>query len=156
MNGPIGCFSGRFDPPNLGHVLTILELLQTYETLLIPILDYEDRALPADDARRIFWAFAERAKIEKRVQFFVNDVHFGKITWEQYSQVCDPYQPEVVRYLSGNVRCLQHMRTIGARVAHVPRVTIPGIDQEQFSSTSVRRVMANIPLEKYYNISVAS
>ena len=41
----VAIFSGRFDPPHIGHVLTKIKIAKEYEFLIVPILDYPDRFL---------------------------------------------------------------------------------------------------------------
>lgn len=157
----IGVFSGRFDGPNLGHVLTINHIAQDYEVLIVPILDYKQReACTAKKAKQIFEYYFRSIKCDFDIRFVIGDVHFGSISSiEFFATVSDKFTDlrfSDVTYLSGNLDVLKHISSLGIKTKYVPRVTIPGIDQYLFESTKIRKTMKkeHKSLCQIYNIKI--
>jgi hypothetical protein len=155
-----GLFSGRFDPPNLGHVLTIQRLLNDYHLLVVPILDYPERAgCTAEQAKLIFEYHFDSILTfaHNKIRFIINNEHFGKITHQELvflieSNGLDWNETE---YLSGNHDVLNHIYKFHMKTKFVDRVYIPGIDQYLFESTKIREEIRKTGnnLGEVYNIS---
>jgi hypothetical protein len=149
----VGIFSGRFDPPNLGHVLTLSHLLCEYHFLLVPILDYPEReGCSATDAKRIFDHHFDTVLpkcARNKIMFVINTEHFGKISPVEYMAITWAYDiPHVHDYLSGNESVLEHLKAMVAKgqlicsPVRVPRIPMPDIsDQYLFESTRIRKKM---------------
>jgi hypothetical protein len=123
----VGVFSGRFDPPHLGHLMTILSLCRDYARVVVPILDYPQReACSSQAAMSIFESIFDGLFPEAcagKVEFCVNDIHMGKITAEQYDMFlcsCGLSRDNSV-YLSGNPLVITHMESIGVRNRFIER-----------------------------------
>lgn len=156
----IGLFSGRFDPPNAGHFLTLEELLTECHYLLVPILHYKDRiACTALEAKRIFehhFCYVLSEFCRYKIKFIINGRHFGKITIHELNNLVksEDLNLEDITYLSGNREVLKHIKSLGVKTKYVQRVSIPGIDQYLFESTKIRKKMkkSGKNLEEIYNI----
>jgi len=156
----IGVFSGRFDPPNLGHVLTMQYLLDNYDRLIVPILDYPERSgCSAKDAQRIFqYHFRQFGQFASDfvIQFIINKTHFGKISKLDYEILLESncINPAETTYLAGNQEVLDHIKSLGIKAEFVPRVMIPGLDPYIFESTKIRNQMKTTgeTLGEIYNL----
>lgn len=113
-NKKIGLYSGRFDPPHLGHVITTLRCLESYDMLKIVVLDYDTRQYSADYAKQVL---SESLTLSnKNFEIYINTVHFGKITKEEILQFA-PF----THYLAGNSPVLAHVGSLGIPVRWVDR-----------------------------------
>lgn len=133
----VAVFSGRFDPPHLGHTNTISVLAEPNDFVIVPILDYNGRVLiSAEDAKQIFENVFKNICI-KNVLFIVNNIHFGKITMDQYKEMITgcgfDYNKCDVIYWSGNISVIDHMNSIGIRNVPIER-SFPKI----YSGTKIR------------------
>lgn len=130
----IAVFSGRFDPPHLGHAITILKLCESHDIVLIPVLDYDNRWIEAGEAVRIL----KKVTLDSKIRYNVNLVHFGKISAHDYNQLLkregvDQSLNNVI-YYSGNVEVLSHMKEIGVKCEYIERSF-----DEMYSSTIIKR-----------------
>jgi cytidyltransferase-like protein len=108
-------FSGRFDPPHLGHVQTVLKLAKRFSKVVVVVLDYPERkTVNADGTKDIFnflfdMVFPEISR--SKVDVVVNSIHFAKITFAEYDiflrNIGACYNHTV--YLSGNPEVLENM-----------------------------------------------
>lgn len=146
-------FSGRFDPPNLGHVLTLEHLLKKYRFVLVPILDYSARGTSARSAKIIF---EHHFSVSPKIKFVINKTHFGEIPKTEYYNLLDKHKMErkYTIYLAGNSMVLAHFRDLCVPYAYVPRVQIQGLDQYIFESTKIRETMKKTgeSLAEIYNL----
>lgn len=120
-------FSGRFDPPHLGHLHTILNIAKVYGRVLVVILDYPDREVcSADEARDIFNSIFDAMLPEttrSTIQVVINDIHFASITFTQYdlllrnNGLCLNHSI----YLSGNPEVLANMKKEGIKNRYFAR-----------------------------------
>jgi nicotinamide mononucleotide adenylyltransferase len=153
-------FSGRFDPPNLGHVLTISRILHEFDIVIVPVLDYHGRgACTADEAVAIFNETFDRLRhtTGRRPIFLTNKVHFADITATQYLQLialCNVPRETSVTYLSGNREVLANFKRMGLKHRYVVRVTIPQVKQQVFASSRIKAVMnaSETDLKAMYNV----
>ena len=141
-----GLFSGRFDPPHAGHLLTIADLMIKYDKLYVPILSYKGReACTAKESAAIMNGFFDRVMspmLRKKLVIFVNKHHFGKITRKQLQNY-----PKFDVYLGGNKQVLLHVKRLGHTCRRVPRIPADvrrhvKVDLDRmYSGTEVRRIL---------------
>jgi nicotinamide mononucleotide adenylyltransferase len=132
-------FSGRFSPPHLGHLHTILNIAKIYGRVLVVILDYPDREVcSADEARDIFNGIFDAMFPEttrSTIQVIINDIHFATIGFAQYDTLlrnnglCLNHSI----YLSGNQEVLENMKREGIKHRYFPRT-----DDYLYTGTKIR------------------
>jgi nicotinic acid mononucleotide adenylyltransferase len=93
-------FSGRFDPPSIGHAATIMRLSEQFKEVVVIVLHQKGRRWPADFAIQ---AFEEVFKNTKNVVFVKNATHFARVSEEELKKYGGHY------YASGNIKCLNHV-----------------------------------------------
>lgn len=108
----IALFSGRFDPPHVGHVVSILRILKYFDQIKIVLLDYEKRKFPSQYCLNILYEVLSG----KNVVFFKNSTHFGKITESEISKF-KPFDA----YFAGNMAVLRHISSLGYRIEWIDR-----------------------------------
>jgi nicotinamide mononucleotide adenylyltransferase len=106
-------FSGRFDKPHLGHLITIKKLGQEYKKVLIVILDYPDSAYSIAKRMRIMNEALEH--IDGNYEVTSNKTHFAKVTKEELNK----FKFDV--YGAGNEEVLKHIGSLGIKCVDVPR-----------------------------------
>jgi hypothetical protein len=167
IKGQTALFSGRFSPPNLGHVLTILRLLQDFKKVVVVILDYPERkGCTVDVAQDIFGTVFKMIGIPKeRLVIAKNDIHFGKITSLQLEGLLNNLDLKICKttYVGGNQEVNDHIMSLGLMdVMGIKRVVISdGItnylpkDQYIFESTRIRdKIDKGESLGGQYNIHI--
>jgi nicotinamide mononucleotide adenylyltransferase len=117
-------FSGRFDPPNLGHIMTLQRLAQEYAKVIVCILDYPQQFQPIKERLEIMESTLYCCI--GNYEIMVNNVHFGVINKEDIEPL-----PDFDVYGSGNAVCEAHMTKLGYKVVDVRRT--PG-----YASTDIR------------------
>jgi len=110
--GNICLFSGRFDRPNVGHIVQIRRLLRVFNKVIVPVLDYPEQKYPVQ--YRV--AILKDAVDCNRADVYYNKHHFAKI---KKDDLCS--YPEFGIYASGNVACLKNMASLGYAVLYVDR-----------------------------------
>ena len=129
-------FSGRFDPPHVGHILTILKLACRYKVVLVVILDYKGReAVTARKAMNIFNAILSRVE-NSVILVTINKDHFAKITKRQYYEllVKNNINPLKAKYFAGNKSVIKRFELLGLNHKFIPR-------SECYSGTEIRKRM---------------
>lgn len=121
----VAVFSGRFDPPHIGHVMSIQKLADTHDIVIVPVLDYCNRLITAESAYDVFNSVFEHLHTIGKVIFIVNTTHFAKITYEKYRMLLrdcgiDDAINDVV-YYAGNNEVLENMRRVGVRCEYLNR-----------------------------------
>lgn len=165
MENGIAIFSGRFDPPNLGHILTIGWLLNRYDRVIIPILDYPEREINSGIALDIFITLFELLFCNKeRLHITINKTHFGKITEDEIRVMCwnctRISDMSKFVYVGGNKEVNDHISNLDfIKVKYMPRISLlkNGLikDQYLFESTKIReRIKKGESIESQYNIKV--
>lgn len=116
-------FSGRFDPIHLGHFQTIVNIAKEYDHVLVPILDYPERLVPAKRVKKVFDRILDDVIPLHNITVVINDVHFGKITEKQYNNFLKEHIGIAadVTYLTGNKKVLKHFKDMGLKHEHFER-----------------------------------
>lgn len=149
--GKTAIFSGRFEPPHLGHLHTILNIAKVYGRVLVVILDYPDREVcSADEARDIFNGIFDAMfpdTTRSTFQVIINDIHFATISFAQYDTllrnngICINHSI----YLSGNTEVLENMKKEGIRSRFFPRT-----NDYIYTGTSIReQIKEGTPLNEF-------
>lgn len=107
-------FSGRFDKPHLGHLITIQRLGRIYDKVIVVILDYPKQRFPIDMRYDILKESLDNSI--GRYEIITNKIHFGELTKEDLKDL-----PPFDIYGSGNVEVLQHVQGLGVKIKFVPR-----------------------------------
>ena len=109
-------FSGRFDEPHWGHWATILKLCSIFDSVLVVVLKYENRAHPEKYVQRVFETMQALSRIPKeKLKICTNATHFGELTkgeWITYE--CDIYA-------GGNQEVNDHITSLGIPVYDAER-----------------------------------
>jgi len=106
-------FSGRFDRPHLGHIITISNLMQNFDEVLVVVLDYKEQHHSV--IRRVRILCDGLRYVNGTVDVISNKNHFGEITKEELDKL-----PAFDIYGSGNQDVLEHMRNF-CKAHYVPR-----------------------------------
>jgi nicotinamide mononucleotide adenylyltransferase len=152
----IGLFSGRFDPPTAGHFVAIQTLCLKYAQILVVILDYKGRDVPAAKAKQLFDYHFELMLppiARNKVITLINKEHFGMVTVRQIDAFLKRSNARFDTYISGNVEVLRHMEKLGYKCRYLPRVAFP-LDYSVYSATNVRKAMKayDMSMEDFYNL----
>lgn len=135
-------FSGRFCPPHVGHILSILELARLYGKVAVIILDYPGReACSADEARDIFNKLFDLVfpPIARQViQVEVNDIHFAHISFAEYDALLRNIGCCLNHtiYVSGNPEVLENMKKQMIKARYFARS-----DDYIYTGTKIRQEM---------------
>lgn len=115
QKGKVILFSGRFDPPHLGHFITIANLTERYQCVIVVVLDQ-----PGADystAYRLRFLGDALSILGARVRLCAWPHHFARVSKKALRDF--PYAWDV--YGSGNDECLKHMAKLGYPTEYVPR-----------------------------------
>jgi nicotinamide mononucleotide adenylyltransferase len=115
-------FSGRFDPPHAGHVVTIVRLAKRFARVLVVILDDGKAAWPLSYRRDVL---TEAMSLARNVLITSNRVHFAQVTREALGE----WQFDV--YAAGNPDVLRHIEALGIPCIYTERAY-------DFSATAYR------------------
>lgn len=110
-------FSGRFDRPHLGHLVTIARLGQKFDKVIICILDYKNQYYPIADRVKIMRDATQF--LLGNYQVITNGINFEKITKEEVEAVKEKYP--FTHYGTGNFQCFNNMKNHGFEVVDVKR-----------------------------------
>lgn len=109
----IALFSGRFDRPHVGHIISLQRLAQKYALVKVLILDYPEQQFSVQYRGQMLKECLSMCK--GTFEVVVNKEHFGKITNDEI----DNYDFDV--YCSGNQSCLSHIESLGYDVEFIER-----------------------------------
>lgn len=106
-------FSGRFDRPHLGHVISLQRLGRMFDKVIVVILDYPEAEYSIGYRRQLL----SDALGNSIGNFDVtsNKTHFARVSKGELSV----YGPFV--YASGNHECLSHLASLGFETLYVER-----------------------------------
>ncbi|MCP4651202.1 MAG: hypothetical protein GY853_14135 [PVC group bacterium] len=113
-------FSGRFDRPHIGHMITIGRLGQQYDKVIIVVLDYPEQKYPIDERVNTLRNALYLMRMRGSYQIVVSKHHFGEIETKQLKEEI----PWFDVYGSGNREVLENMKQNiypTQRVEHIPR-----------------------------------
>lgn len=121
----VAVFSGRFDPPHIGHVMSIHKLSTSHDIVIIPILDYADRFISAESAFEVFNSVFEHYQSHSLIIFLINNIHFSKITEVEYNDLLkqcgiDQSINDVI-YYAGNKEVLDNFIGMGIKATYLKR-----------------------------------
>jgi len=171
----IALFSGRFDPPNTGHLITIGWLLKKYSRVIVCVLDYPARkgcnvSVACDVFNTAFNLLIQNITYRSRISVVVNSKHFAYIDQEEILSICwnaTGYKSiNNVTYVGGNKEVNKHIKSLGCiEVEELPRVLLENNsmgtyvyspkDQHMFESTRIRKKIDDgESLGEQYNIKV--
>jgi len=107
----IAFFPGKFQPPHLGHIITIMDLYDKYDKIIIAITDDVPRVSSSTERKSIFErVFRHLEKVE--VVLIPGVLTKYKTTTDlPHFDVC----------LSGNEDVIDRMKRLGKKVTKVPR-----------------------------------
>ena len=143
-------FSGRFDPPNLGHVITVLRLLKDYDMVAIVPLNKDREGCDIDTCVRLFSLVFTLSCCMDKIIIKPNKTHFGKIKPIEIYELCDRINQNInkITYVGGNKLVNEHIKKLGIiKVQYIPRTIL-------YNSTEIRNKMTQgESLEDQYNLS---
>jgi len=153
-------FSGRFDPPNAGHFMTIEKLCCEYAGVAVIVLTTNREACSAEEAMAIFdWHFKAVLPTiaQNKVETVLFPEHFGLISKDdlQKLMVAMEFNKHNAVYVTGNLPVLNHIQDLDILpVRFMPRVHVNEVtDEYLFESTRVRKKMnCGETLEDQYGI----
>lgn len=109
-------FSGRFDKPHAGHIITIQRLGQVYDKVIVCVLDYPEAKQPLWFRMNVL----SEVLLYSKGNYLVisNNVNFGKITHSELKDL-----PPHTNYGTGNLKVFDHMLKISKNilVEYIPR-----------------------------------
>ena len=129
-------FSGRFDPPHIGHLMTIEKLLKRYDMVVVVVLDYQGRvSCNAKNAQSSLVRGCNKIGGNGIISITSNKIHFGQITKGEYHQLLNHVcaVPSDTVYVSGNEAVIEHFKADmpGVMFEYIPR-------SGEFSGTDIR------------------
>jgi hypothetical protein len=108
-------FSGRFDRPHPGHIITIARLGQKYDKVIVCMLNSLGSHYCIEDRQKIMCDALQY--LRGNYQLVVNRHNFEKITQEQIDEIGIKFDA----YGSGNYQCNLNMKQLGYEIVDVPR-----------------------------------
>jgi hypothetical protein len=142
-------FSGRFDPPNAGHFMTIEKLCCEYAGVVVVILSEPREACLTGEAIAIFnWHFDRVLPdiAKNKVEVVPFPIHFGKITKPDLSDFADALglNSKNATYVAGNLPVLEHIESLGViPTRFIPRVHVSAVSDEYLiESRRIRKKMS--------------
>jgi cytidyltransferase-like protein len=139
----IAVFSGRFDPPHIGHVISIQKLADMHDIVIVPILNYQERFISPESAQGVFVSVFEHLHTSSLVKFVINCTHFARITllgFDILLKECGIDQSvNNVIYYAGNNEVLENMMRIGVRCEYLNR----SID-EIYTGTKIKTELTKV------------
>lgn len=105
--------SGRFDPPHLGHLITIGRERVIYDRVIVVVLDDGKQFFPLCYRMDILWEAVHL--LGGNISVESNRTHFGGITKEELSR----WKFDI--YGSGNMDVLRHISSLGIACRYIPR-----------------------------------
>ena len=128
-------FSGRFDCPHLGHLISILRLSKKFNTVIVVILDYPERMFPVEYARTVLCEALSSCVGD--VEVFTNSTHFGRITRKELNE----WEFDV--YCAGNMEVLSHIKSLGVPVQYVERAYEYEANNDRFAK-EVKNILKDL------------
>ena len=129
----IAVFSGRFQPPHIGHILTLMRLHDKYDKIIIAVTQFtywgeKPHIIPPETAAEIL---TEIFKHVPKYEVVLTDEGFPiRTTFDDLP----PFDVAV----TGNEMTVNHLRSLGIRVDFVPR---SDIGEFEISGTILRSAL---------------
>ena len=125
----IALFPGKFQPPHLGHVLTIVSLYDRYERLLVGVTEDNPAVMPQEDRVETFRrVFQHMPRIEV-VPIAGTLIHYESLEGLPEFDIC----------LTGNPDVIEVVERLGRRCEFVARSEGSG-----YSGTEQRTLMDSL------------
>jgi cytidyltransferase-like protein len=96
-------FSGRFDRPHTGHIISIGRLGQKYDKVIVCVLDHKEQYWPVQERVDILKDALELLK--GNYEIITNKYNFERITREQVEELGVDFDV----YVTGNAVCYLNM-----------------------------------------------
>lgn len=112
----IAVFPGRFQPPHLGHILTLMKIYDSYDKIIIAVTNYtydgrKPHVLPHSHVKQVLEAIFQHLP---KIEVVLTDEGFP------VRQAFDDL-PNFDVVVTGNNKTIENMRVLGVRVEFVPR-----------------------------------
>ena len=129
-------FSGRFDPVHLGHLQTIVKIAGEYDHVIVPILDYPERAISAGPCKMVLEMILRNVAPINNITVVINGIHFGQMTEKKYNDFIKEHIGVAadVTYLSGNPEVLSRFAALKLKHKHIERSM-----DEIYTGTKIRK-----------------
>lgn len=122
----IAFFPGKFQPPHLGHMISMMQLYPKYDTIIIGITEDGPKMLTQEERKKIFEKALEHLPKFKVVLIKGVLSEAKSLEHLPYFDVC----------ISGNMKVIKNIKKLGREVKFMPRST--GL---YFSGTELRRII---------------
>lgn len=114
--GKIAIFPGRFQPPHLGHLLTLMRIYPLYDKIIIVVSEYtyggkKNQVIPPKVAQKIL-----EDAFEQLPKFQVVLSRKGFIERTTFDDL-----PKFDVVVSGNLALIQHCEKLGIKTRYVKR-----------------------------------
>lgn len=116
MMGKIALFPGRFQPPHIGHVLTIMRIYKEYEKIVVAVMDNpcKPRCMEPRKAKEI---------LEAVFRYVSNIEVIGPVKAFTLRKSLEEFRdlPKFDVIVSGNKSANEYDRELGLNVIYTPR-----------------------------------
>jgi len=131
--------SGRFDPPHLGHLITIGRELARFDKVIVVVLDDGKQMYPISYRMDVLTeAVSMLGGVPSSVKIERYKTHFGNIVRDEI----DRWRFDV--YGSGNMDVLRHVSSLGIQCRYIPRA----YDYEASNERLGRKIRNILSLEE--------
>ena len=125
----IAFFPGKFQPPHLGHIQTLMNIYSDYDEIIVGISEDEPQIMPPEKVREIF-----ESVLKYLPKFKIVMIKGTLTTWKTTDGL-----PEFDVLLTGNDKVVKWAKEMGIKTAFVPRSKGLG-----YSGTEIRRICQNL------------
>lgn len=124
----VAFFPGKFQPPHLGHIITLMQLYPLYDEIIVGITEDTPQVLTQEERKRIFekaFAYLPKFKVVLLRGILTKYTSLAKL-------------PDFDICLSGNEKVVDKIKQLGKEAKLIPRSK--GV---YFSGTEIRELMSN-------------
>ena len=130
-NKMIAIFSGRFQPPHIGHIITLMKLYPLYDEIIIAITDYtwggtKMPVLSVKHVKEILEAIFK--SIPKYRVIISSEALIERTSFDDL--------PRFDIIVTGDLKLIKHLEKIGMKYRFIPRTEGVG-----YSGTELREVL---------------
>jgi len=105
-------FPGKFQPPHLGHIVTVMNIYEKYDTVIIGITEDDPQVLSQNEIKAIFESiFRHLPKIKIKI---IAGVITGNDNVKNNLPAFD-------LLVSGNDKVIKHVTKLGIKADYLPR-----------------------------------